>query len=151
MNEIRKRKRIGIIGGSRPDKEALEAAFLVGELIGRAGAILVCGGLGGVMEAAARGASSAGGLTVGILPGRDAAEANPFIDIPIPTGMGYTRNALIALNADALIAIDGAYGTLSEIAFASIYGKKVVGLRTWDIRGIIRAATPEEAVIEALS
>lgn len=150
MTDIRKRLRVGVIGGARPDMAAREAAAKVGELIAKAGAVLVCGGLGGVMEAAALGARRAGGLTIGILPGSSTAEANPSIDVPIATGIGYARNSLVALNADALIAIDGEYGTLSEIAYGVIYGKTVVGLGTWDIRGVIQARTPEEAVRLAL-
>ena len=150
MSEYRGRTRVAVIGGSRPGKEALEQAFRVGQLLAREGAVLVCGGLGGVMESASRGAREAGGLTLGILPGRDPSEANPFIDIPFATGLGYTRNSLVVMNADAVIAIDGEYGTLSEIAYGLIYGKKVVGLGTWDVKGIIPAATPEEAVNRAL-
>lgn len=150
MTDIRKRPRIGVIGGASPDMASREAAVRVGELIAKAGAILICGGLGGVMEAAALGAKKEGGLTIGILPGGSTAEANPSIDIPVATGIGYARNAIVALNADALIAIDGEYGTLSEIAYGVIYGKTVVGLGTWDIRGVIPARTPEEAVKLAL-
>jgi uncharacterized protein (TIGR00725 family) len=150
MTDIRGRRRIGVIGGARPDMASREAAARVGELIAKAGAVLVCGGLGGVMEAAALGAKKAGGLTIGILPGGSPAEANPSVDVPIATGIGYARNVLVALNADALIAIDGEYGTLSEIAYGIIYGKTVVGLGTWDIRGVIPAGTPEEAVRLAL-
>ena len=150
MTDIRKRPRIGVIGGARPDMASREAAARVGGLIAKAGAILICGGLGGVMEAAALGAKKEGGLTIGILPGGSTAEANPSIDIPVATGIGYARNAIVALNADALIAIDGEYGTLSEIAYGVIYGKTVVGLGTWDIRGVIPARTPEEAVKLAL-
>lgn len=150
MIDLRKRPRIGVIGGARPDMASREAAARVGELIAKAGAILICGGLGGVMEAAALGAKKEGGLTIGILPGGSTAEANPSIDIPVATGIGYARNAIVALNADALIAIDGEYGTLSEIAYGVIYGKTVIGLGTWDIRGVIPARTPEEAVKLAL-
>lgn len=150
MTDVRERRRVGVIGGARPDMASREAAVQVGELIAKAGAVLVCGGLGGVMEAAARGAKKAGGLTIGIVPGNSPAEANPSIDVPIATGIGYARNAIVALNADALIAIDGEYGTLSEIAYGIIYGKTVVGLGTWDIRGVIPARTPEEAVRLAL-
>jgi len=151
MSEWRKKIRIGVIGGSSPDDRAILAAFRVGQAIGEAGAVLVCGGLGGVMEAAASGAKKAGGFTVGILPGTSPGEANPSIDLPIATGMGYSRNSLVALNADILIAIAGEYGTLSEIAFGQIYGKKVIGLETWDIKGVIKAKTPEEAVRIALN
>jgi uncharacterized protein (TIGR00725 family) len=151
MSEWRKKIRIGVIGGSSPDDRAILAAFRVGQAIGEAGAVLVCGGLGGVMEAAASGAKKAGGFTVGILPGTSPGEANPSIDLPIATGMGYSRNSLVALNADILIAIAGEYGTLSEIAYGQIYGKKVIGLETWDIKGVIKAKTPEEAVRIALN
>jgi uncharacterized protein (TIGR00725 family) len=102
------------------------------------------------MEAAALGAREEGGLTVGILPGNNPSDANPSIDVPIATGLGYTRNSLVVMNADAVVAVDGEYGTLSEIAYALIYGKRVVGLGTWDIRGVKPAASPEEAVRLAL-
>lgn len=146
MTEIRTRFRVAVIGGARAGREALEFAHETGRRLAEAGAVLVCGGLGGVMEAAARGAKSAGGFTVGILPGGSLADANPSIDLPVATGMGYTRNSLVVMNADAVVAVDGEYGTLSEIAFALIHKKKVVGLRTWDIAGVIPAQTAEEAV-----
>ncbi len=143
--DLRGKVRIGIIGGSRPSAAHLELAFEVGKLVAQKGGVVICGGLGGVMEAAARGAKQAGGLTIGILPGSDAAEANPFIDIVIVTGMGHARNALVALNSDSLIAVGGEYGTLSEIAFGRIYNKKIVSLESWEIPGVIQARTPEEA------
>jgi len=146
QDQIRSSVRIGVIGGSRAKADALAQAFEVGRLIAGRGAILVCGGLAGVMEEAARGAHGAGGLTIGILPGMRTAEANPHIDIALVTGMGYSRNSLVAMNADVLIAIAGEYGTLSEIAYSRIYGKTVVGLGSWEIEGVIRASTPEEAV-----
>jgi uncharacterized protein (TIGR00725 family) len=150
MKDIRKRIRIAVIGGSRPGRQALDAAFEVGRLIARAGAVVVCGGLGGVMEAASRGAREEGGLVVGILPGGSPADANPWVDLPIATGLGYTRNSLVVMNADAIVAVDGEYGTLSEIAYGLIHGKRVVGLGTWDVRGVVAASTPEEAVRLAL-
>ncbi len=150
MKDIRKRTRIAVIGGNRPGRPAADAAFEVGRLIARAGAAVVCGGLGGVMEAACRGAREEGGLTIGILPGGSPADANPWVDVPIATGLGYTRNALVILNADAVIAVDGEYGTLSEIAYGKIQGKTVVGLGTWEVKGVETAATPEEAVRMAL-
>jgi len=150
MTNIRKKKRIAVIGGSRAGRQALETAREVGRLIARAGAILVCGGLGGVMEAASRGAREEDGLVVGILPGNSPADANSWVDVPIATGLGYTRNALVVMNADAVIAVDGEYGTLSEIAYGKIHGKKVVGLGTWDVKGVVTADTPEEAVRLAL-
>jgi len=146
MKDIRKRIRIAVIGGSRAGRQAVDAAFEVGRLIARAGAIVVCGGLGGVMEAACHGAREEGGLVVGILPGGSPADANPWVDVPIATGLGYTRNSLVVMNADAIIAVDGEFGTLSEIAYGKIHGKKVVGLGTWDVKGVITATTPEEAV-----
>jgi uncharacterized protein (TIGR00725 family) len=150
MKDIRKRIRIAVIGGSRPGRQALDTALEVGRLVARSGAVVVCGGLGGVMESASRGAREEGGLVVGILPGNSPADANPWVDLPIATGLGYTRNALVVMNADAIIAVDGEYGTLSEIAHGLILGKKVVGLRTWDVRGVTVAETAEEAVRLAL-
>jgi uncharacterized protein (TIGR00725 family) len=150
MKDIRKRLRVAVIGGSRPGRQALEDAFEVGRLVARSGAIVVCGGLGGVMEAASRGAREEGGFVVGILPSATMSDANPWVDLPIATGLGYTRNPLVVLNADAVIAVDGEYGTLSEIAYGKIHGKKVVGLGTWDVNGVEAAATPEEAVRMAL-
>jgi uncharacterized protein (TIGR00725 family) len=150
MKDIRKRIRIAVIGGSRPGRQALDTALEVGRLVARSGAVVVCGGLGGVMEAASRGAREEGGLVIGILPGSSLADANSWVDIPVATGLGYTRNALVVMNADAIIAVDGEYGTLSEIAHGLIHGKKVVGLRTWDVRGVTVAETAEEAVRLAL-
>lgn len=138
-------KRVGIIGGGRPQPHHLELAYRLGYLVASKGGLLICGGLGGVMEAAARGAKEAGGLTVGILPGPDYREANPYIDISVATGIGHARNALVAMNSDVLIAVGGEYGTLSEIAFARIYNKKIISLDSWDIPGVIQARTPEEA------
>lgn len=150
MINLRSRPRIGVIGGNRPKAEFLKLAYDVGRLIAKNGAVLVCGGLGGVMGEAARGAKEAGGTTIGILPGNRTSDANPHIDIAIATGLGTTRNSLVAMNADVLIAVDGEYGTLSEIAFGFIYGKKVIGLGSWDIQGVEPAGTPEEAVETAL-
>jgi uncharacterized protein (TIGR00725 family) len=137
---------IGVIGASRPSAEEAALAEAVGRAIAGAGAILLCGGLGGVMEAACRGAKEAGGLTVGILPTEDAADANPFVDVPIATGIGEARNAIVARAPDALVAVGGGYGTLSEIALALKGGKRVVGLRAPAVEGILPARTAEEAV-----
>jgi uncharacterized protein (TIGR00725 family) len=141
---------IAVIGGRKSDKSLLKEAEEAGRLIARKGLILVCGGLRGVMEAASRGAKSEGGLTVGILPQNDSKEANPFIDIPVVTGLGIGRNVIIARTADALIAVGGEYGTLSEIAFALQLGKPVAGIKTWDIKGVISAKNAEEAVNKVL-
>lgn len=147
--EWRKKLRIGVIGGSQPDKESRQNAFRVGQLIAEKGGILVCGGLSGVMEAASRGAKEAGGLTLGILPGNSADDANVYVDIPIATGIGYARNSLVALNSDVIIAINGRFGTLTEIAYGCIYGKKIIGIGTWDIDNVIKVKSAEEAVEEA--
>ena len=142
---------IGVIGDSNPTEETCRLAEETGRLIADAGALLVCGGLGGIMEAAARGAKSAGGLTVGVLPGYEAADANPFIDIPICTGMGHARNAIIAATARALIALEGAHGTLSEMALGLKLGRRVIALgRRSSPEGAETAANPEQAVRMAL-
>ncbi|MCD4732915.1 TIGR00725 family protein [bacterium] len=122
---------ISVIGGSSCDRATKERAEAVGRLLAEAGATLVCGGYGGVMEAACRGAKSAGGQTVGILIGYDHAEANPWCDVVIPTGMGLARNALVVASGQAVIAIDGRYGTLSEIALALNLNRPVVSLNSW--------------------
>jgi uncharacterized protein (TIGR00725 family) len=124
----------------------VSAAESVGRGLAARGAVVVCGGLGGAMEAACRGAKEAGGTTVGLLPGRDRDDANPYVDIAVPTGLGEARNALVVRTADALIAIGRGYGTLSEIALALRTGKRVVGLGTWEIEGIEPVSSPDEAV-----
>jgi len=142
-------------GVASPDEE--RAAEAVGRLLAEAGCHLVCGGLGGVMAAACRGAKQAGGRTIGILPGDTRQDANPWVDVAIPTGMGEARNLLVVRASDAVIAIGGEFGTLSEIALALKLGRPVVGLTTWTITSeglsvdpILRAATPEDAVRLAL-
>lgn len=142
---------IGVIGDSAPAPETAALAEEAGAEIARAGAVLVCGGLGGVMEAAARGAKEAGGLTVGVLPTYDAGSANSFIDIPVVTGMGHARNVIIAATAHALIAMAGAHGTLSEIAIGLKLGKRVISLgRDASPAGVVPAASVREAVRMAL-
>jgi len=138
--------------------EAEEAlAEEVGRRLAEAGAVVVCGGVSGVMDAVARGAAGAGGVSIGLLPGPDRSEASEHLTYSVPTGMGETRNALIARAADAVIAIAGEWGTLSEIALALKMGKPVVGLRTWELSkggepaaGILTASSPDEAVRLAL-
>jgi uncharacterized protein (TIGR00725 family) len=126
-------------------------AETVGRLVARSGAALVCGGLGGVMEAACRGARAEGGTTIGILPGLDRSAANPYVEVAIATGLGEARNALVVRAADCLIAVGGAYGTLSEIALALKTGKRVVGLKTWEIKGITPVHSAEAALSAALA
>lgn len=151
-----RKKCISVIGASTATEEEFRAAEDVGREVARQGAVLICGGLGGVMEAAAKGAREAGGLTVGILPGEDTTEMNPYIDIPVITGLGYARNALVAYSGDAIIAVGGKLGTLSEIAYALMKYKPVVGINTWglDLRqldrpGPIVARDAKEAVMKA--
>jgi len=137
---------ISVIGGSKANNKVANLAQEIGREIARLGAILVCGGLGGVMQAAAKGAKEAGGITIGILPGTNKKDANPYIDIAIPTGLGLTRNTLVVRSADIVIALPGEYGTLSEIAFALIFKKPVISLNSWDIPGAIKAETSGEAI-----
>jgi hypothetical protein len=143
---------IGVVGTgtSRPDLTGL--AEEVGREVARKGAVLVCGGLGGVMTDAARGAKEIGGVTIGILPGPRTGDANEFIDFPIATNMGQARNSIIVHTADVLIAIGGGYGTLSEIALALKIGKGVVALQPqYQVPGVLSAQTPVGAVDEALT
>jgi uncharacterized protein (TIGR00725 family) len=140
--------------GGAPAAE-LDAAEAVGRALASRGAVIVCGGLGGVMEAACRGAKDAGGTTLGILPGDDRADANEFVDVAVATGLGEARNALVVRAADAVVAIGGEWGTLSEIALALRAGKRVVGLGTWELperggRGVVVAGSAEEAAALAL-
>jgi uncharacterized protein (TIGR00725 family) len=138
--------RVSVIGGGWIGKADTEAAHRVGHLLGERDHTLVCGGRGGVMEAACRGAKEAGGRTIGILPGTDPQEANDFVDVPIATGLGNARNVLVALNGEGVIAIDGAYGTLSEIAHALDFGRPVAGIASHEIGGVEAVDSPEAAV-----
>ncbi len=149
---------IGVIGGSEVPPDIAAQAEEVGREIARRGGTVVCGGLGGVMAAACQGATNAGGLTIGILPGDSRAAANPCVRIPIVTGIGYARNVAVVRTSQAIIAVDGSYGTLTEIAYALQAGIPVVGLGTWrvslddrDDDAIHRANTPQEAVEKAFS
>ena len=148
-----RRRLIAVCGESDPQTSLAELAFSVGKGIAERGAVLICGGLTGVMEHAARGARAGGGTTVGLLPGDDAGDANPYIDIPIATGLGHGRNAVIALAADGVIAIGGGLGTLSEIALALRNRRPAIGLRTWRFDreqqvepALPVAGTPEEGL-----
>ena len=159
MSEKEKKKIIiAVIGGEHPSPEEARLAEEVGRELARQGAAVVCGGLGGVMEAACRGASSEGGMTIGILPGNNPETANPHVQIPIVTGIGYARNIIVVQTAQAVIAVAGSYGTLSEIAHARQLNIPVIGLKTWVLSNkgqqddsIIRAENPTEAVDKALS
>jgi len=143
---------IGVIGSGRATPEGYAAAREIGRLIAEAGAVLVCGGLGGVMEAASRGCTETGGLVVGILPGAEAEEANAYVGLPIPTNMGHARNIVIAHTARTLIAVEGEYGTLSEVAIALKMGRQVIALdHRFSFEGVIVVPTPREAVRLALA
>jgi uncharacterized protein (TIGR00725 family) len=135
---------IAVIGGDPAPQHALDQAEAVGREVALRGHTLICGGMGGVMEAACKGASEAGGLTIGVLPDSDRDAMNPYVQVPIVTGIGRARNLAIALTADAVIAIDGGYGTLSEIAFALQHGKPIAGLGTWRIESNT-SATPRSS------
>lgn len=150
--EIVNRVKVGVVGAGTCPEEIKKAAYAVGRGIAERKALLVCGGLGGVMEAAAKGALEAGGVTVGILPGDNDSQANPYISIPISTGMGQARNTLVVKASNVLIAVSGGYGTLSEIALALKMGKDVVGLHTWrHIAGVEHAESATEAVEKAFA
>ncbi len=138
--------RVSVIGSAAVDEPTYEVSHEVGRLLGERGHEVVCGGRGGVMEAVCRGARAQGGHTIGILPGEDRTLANDAVETPIATGLGNARNALVVLNGDAAIAIDGSTGTLSEIALALDYGRPVAGLDTHEVAGVEAVETPKEAV-----
>jgi len=143
---------VGVIGGSEVSPSLYAAAETIGREVAARQAVLITGGLAGVMEAASKGAKAAGGLTIGILPGLSPNDANPYVDLPIATGLGEARNIIIVRTADVLIAVGGGYGTLSEIAFALRLQKPVIGLDTWDVAvSIVRVQTPQEAIVEAFT
>jgi len=144
---MERRIQIGMIGGREVTDEHLALAEKTGEIIAKKGAVLICGGLGGIMEAGCKGAKKGGGTTVGILPGDYITDANPYVDIALPTGMGVARNSIIIHSSQGVIAVGGKYGTLSEIAFAFQKGIPVVSLKSWDFdKAIQQAFSPEEAV-----
>ena len=138
--------RVSVIGGSEVDEKTARVAERLGRELGSRGHDVVCGGLGGVMAAVSRGAAATGALTIGILPGEDPAAANPFVEVPIATGIGAARNVLVVRNGEAAIAVDGATGTLSEIAHALDMDRPVAGLDTHDVDGVQAVETPVEAV-----
>ena len=154
---MNKKKFIAVIGGSECSPQEAELAEEVGRELARQGAFLVCGGLGGIMAAVCKGASSEGGVTIGILPGGSRQAANPYVQIPIVTNLGEARNVVLVKSAEAVIAIGGGYGTLSEIGHALRNGIPVVGLNTWSLsrndrsdNSIILAQDPAEAVNKAI-
>ncbi|MEA3506833.1 MAG: TIGR00725 family protein [Elusimicrobiota bacterium] len=145
--DLSSRKMVGVIGGARADSRITAIARRLGKRIAEEGYVLVCGGLGGVMLAACRGARKAGGTTVGILPGSSRESANRYVTIPIVTSMSHARNAIIARTADILVAVGGRYGTLSEIAHAKAIGKRVIGIHTWEeVPGVESVESADEAI-----
>jgi uncharacterized protein (TIGR00725 family) len=149
---VPRRPYVAVIGPSDATSQQTRNAEEIGRKLAEGGAIVVCGGLGGVMEAACRGASTAekAGITIGLLPGTDRDSANEWVQIAIPTGLGELRNGLVIRAADTVIAVGGAYGTLSEIALALRAGIPVIGLNTWEIEGIERVESSDDAVSRAL-
>ncbi len=141
---------VAVCGASDPEPGQRELAREVGRRLAEAGAVVLCGGLGGVMEAAAEGAASARGTVVGILPGADRTAANPHLSLAIATGLGEARNAVLTAAADAVIAVGGGWGTLSEIGLARRRGRPVVALASWELEGVPVAVSAEEAVRAAL-
>ncbi len=150
---------VGVIGSTKAEPDVLKLAEDVGAEIAKRGAAVVCGGLSGVMEAVCRGARREGGLTIGIIPSDDRNDANPYVQIPIVTGMGMGRNVMLVKTADVIIAVGGEFGTLSEIAHALNIGKKVIGLRTWHLEkardrpipNLVVASDPKQAVDIAMA
>jgi uncharacterized protein (TIGR00725 family) len=141
---------ISVVGTGEADRTLLDLARAVGREVARADGVLICGGLGGVMAGACRGAREAGGRTIAIVPGPDPSTANPWAEVVIATGLGHARNVLVVQSGDAVIALPGSFGTLSEVALALKVGRPVVGLGAWgDIEGVVAVESPEEAVRQA--
>ena len=146
---MRKQKiTISVIGGSSIGSKVESLAEDVGRMIAELGCVLVCGGLGGAMESAAKGAKKAGGMTIGILPGKEKHDANPYIDVALPTSIGYARNTIVACSADIVIALPGSHGTNSEICYGLVYDRPVIDLGKWGIAGMIPAEDITEAEIK---
>ncbi|HBG62071.1 MAG: TIGR00725 family protein [Omnitrophica WOR_2 bacterium GWF2_38_59] len=129
---------ISVIGGHEINKEVERLAYKVGKIIAEMGAVLVCGGLGGVMKAAAKGCYEADGLTIGLLPGKDKSDANQYIKIALPTTIGFARNAMVASSADIIIALPGSHGTACEIAYGFVYKRPIIDMGNWDKEGMIK-------------
>jgi uncharacterized protein (TIGR00725 family) len=149
---VQRKPIIAVIGASKCSKKLRDAAAVVGKYVAEQGGIVVCGGLGGIMEGAARGAREAGGTTIGILPGPDREEANEFIDIVIPSGFGDARNIMVVRTADAVVAFPGKFGTLSEMAFALKAGKPVISISAWKLGDdLVQCDDPLEAAKKAMA
>jgi len=144
-----RKKIVSVIGGHSCTKEVEQIAHDLGKKLAKVVDIIACGGLSGTMKAVCQGFKAEGGLTIGIIPGYDKDDANPFMDIVIPTGMGLARNVLVVKSADVVIALPGQMGTLSEIAYCLQFGIPVISLNSWDIKGVIKTRTVDEAVKKA--
>ncbi len=144
-----RKKVVSVIGGHSCTNEVEQLAQELGKNLVKVVDILVCGGLGGIMKAVCQGFKAAGGLTIGIIPGYDKSDANTFVDIVIPTGLGLARNALVVKSADVVVALPGEMGTLSEIAYCLQFKIPVISLNSWDIKGVIKVNTVEEAIDKA--
>ncbi|MCM8823655.1 MAG: TIGR00725 family protein [Candidatus Omnitrophica bacterium] len=142
------KKVVGVIGGHSCSREIEELAENLGKELAKVNDYLVCGGLEGVMKAVCRGFKNGGGTAIGIIPGYDKIDANPYVDIVIPTGMGLARNVLVVKTSDVVIALPGEYGTLSEIAYCLQFDIPVISLKSWDIKGVIKVETIDEAIIK---
>jgi uncharacterized protein (TIGR00725 family) len=143
---VRKQKiTISVIGGHDASARVVSLAHKVGSIVANVGAVLVCGGLRGVMEASCKGAKDAGGVTIGLLPGKEKSDANPYVDIALPTSIGFARNAMVACSADIVVALPGSHGTNSEICYALVYGRPVIDLGNWNIPGMISVKGLKEA------
>ncbi|MDD3374229.1 MAG: TIGR00725 family protein [Candidatus Omnitrophica bacterium] len=136
---------ISVIGSHDLTHGVEQLAHEIGKFIAEMGAILVCGGLGGVMEASSKGAKEAGGTTIGLLPGKEKKDANPYIDIALPTSIGFARNAMVACSADIIVALPGSHGTNCEICYGLVYKRPVIDLGNWGIDGMIKVENLEEA------
>ncbi|NLE64797.1 MAG: TIGR00725 family protein [Elusimicrobia bacterium] len=136
---------VSVIGSHDATPRTAKLAYAVGKMVAESGCVLVCGGLQGLMREACRGAKAAGGLTIGILPGKSKADANEFVDIALPTTIGFSRNVIVAASADVVIALPGSYGTESEICYAKVYGRPVINLGGWKVPGLLNAKTVGQA------
>ncbi len=142
------KKIVAVIGGRQPQAEVEQLAHNLGKKLAKVVDYMVCGGLGGVMKAVSQGFQSSGGITIGILPGYDKKEANPYVDIALPTGLGLARNVLVVKSADVVVALPGEAGTLSEIAYCLQFGIPVISLKSWDIPGVIKARNIPEVILK---
>lgn len=137
-----------VIGGHEINEEVGQLSYKIGHLISKVGGVLVCGGLGGVMEKVSKGVKDSGGTTIGLLPGDKKSDANPYIDIVLPTSLGYARNAVVACSADIIVALPGSYGTNTEICYGLVYKRPVIDLGSWNIKGMIPVKNLDEAEIK---